>query len=63
MSDDGIGFDAGSFAAVDPERSASGSFGLRAMRERVDQLGGSLAIDAAPRRGVTLRVQLPVVAQ
>jgi signal transduction histidine kinase len=58
IADDGSGFD--------PERPSSGrsgrsdSFGLRATRERVSQLGGVLAVDSEPGRGTTLAVELPL---
>lgn len=54
--DDGAGFD-----PTLPAREAEGktdSFGLRATRERVQQLGGALTIDAAPGRGTALTVAL-----
>lgn len=55
ISDDGRGFDAG----LDADRPArSDSFGLRATRERVDQLGGTLDVRSLPGTGTTLRVSL-----
>ena len=56
IADDGRGFD--------PQQSSreqggrSDSFGLQAIRERVDQLGGALTIDSGPGRGTTLAVEL-----
>ena len=35
--------------------------GLLGMRERIEALKGSLAVDASPRAGVTIKVVLPVV--
>lgn len=72
VADDGRGFDVatagGGFdqaavgrGAVDRGRS-SDSFGLRATRERVEQLGGRLTIDSAPGRGTTLTVDLALEA-
>lgn len=58
VQDDGVGFDpraAGRTAG--PEE---GGFGLAAMRQRVDRLGGSLVIESAPGAGTTLVVELPV---
>jgi signal transduction histidine kinase len=54
VQDDGEGFD---------PRGASpgGSFGLRAMRERVEALGGSLLIESEPGVGCTLVVELPLL--
>jgi signal transduction histidine kinase len=51
VADDGQGFD--------PSERVDG-FGLVGMRERVDLLGGRLAIDTAPGEGTTLTARLPV---
>jgi len=53
--DDGDGFDPRQSANTD---GRSDSFGLRATRERVQQLGGELVIDSAPGRGTTLAVTI-----
>ncbi|MDN3445285.1 sensor histidine kinase [Microbacterium sp. APC 3901] len=58
VEDDGTGFDAELPAPGTAEKSDS--FGLRATAERVQQLGGRLEIDAAPGRGTTLTVDLPL---
>lgn len=50
IRDDGDGFDA--------QNGAEG-FGLRAMRERAEKLGGSLSVKTAPREGTTVGVFLP----
>ncbi len=55
VADDGIGFDPDVALA---ESGVSDSFGLRATRERVQQLGGLLAVDSAPGRGSTVTVTL-----
>lgn len=47
VRDDGIGF------------SCEDGFGLRTMRGRVGQAGGSLAIRSAPGQGTTLTVEVP----
>jgi signal transduction histidine kinase len=52
VRDEGHGFDAG-----DPTRG----YGLVGMRERVESLGGALAIESAPGAGTTVTVRLPVV--
>ena len=52
VADDGAGFDQAT-------ATAAGGVGLRAMRERVQQLGGSLTIESAPGEGTTIAVQLP----
>lgn len=51
ICDDGIGF---SLEAV------KGSFGLDAMRERAEKLGGACVIDSRPSAGTTIEVALPV---
>ncbi|MET4611213.1 signal transduction histidine kinase [Rhodococcus sp. PvR044] len=51
--DDGVGFDPAS--VVDPA-----SFGLRAMRDRLETLGGSLVVESAPGDGTALAATLPV---
>lgn len=53
VRDDGKGFD----AARPPQAQG---FGLIGMRERVNTLGGSLRIVAAPMRGTTLQADIPL---
>lgn len=53
--DDGCGFRAGSGAPT-----SSGGYGLRAMRSRVAELGGTLVLESAPGDGTALAVALPV---
>ncbi|GAA3714002.1 hypothetical protein GCM10022399_33340 [Terrabacter ginsenosidimutans] len=36
-----------------------GGFGLVGIRERVDRLGGSLAVESTPGTGVAVRVEVP----
>lgn len=55
VADEGDGFDPTVGAA---SSATSDSFGLQAVRERVQQLGGSLAVDSAPGRGTVLTVLL-----
>jgi signal transduction histidine kinase len=49
-------------------RGAAGSFGLDAMRERVEDLGGRLTVQSWPardrgrRRGTRIEVRLPLPA-
>jgi signal transduction histidine kinase len=59
ITDDGRGFDPAA-VAVERASGASDSFGLTATRERVDQLGGTLTIDAEPGRGSTVSVELKI---
>jgi len=53
VRDDGVGFDP---AALQAPSASSDSFGLRAIAERVEQLGGELEIRSAPRHGTTVSV-------
>lgn len=54
--DDGRGFDP---AAV-PSPSPTGGYGLRAMRQRVEQLGGELSVESTPGEGTIIAAQLPL---
>ncbi|MFF1877957.1 sensor histidine kinase [Leifsonia sp. NPDC058230] len=56
VADDGTGFDPEHPARETAEKSDS--FGLQATSERVQQLGGTLTIDATPGHGTTLAVDL-----
>ena len=50
LRDDGAGFD----------RSVQKGFGLTAMTERVQALGGSCLIESAAAKGTTLRIEIPI---
>lgn len=52
-----VGDDGRGFASGEPTEG----FGLRAMRERVERLGGALVIESSARDGTTLNVSLPCV--
>ncbi|WP_314429325.1 sensor histidine kinase [Microbacterium lacticum] len=56
IADDGRGFDPAQSPGAPTGRSDS--FGLRAIRERVDQLGGTLTVTSAPREGTALTIDL-----
>lgn len=58
VSDDGMGFDP---TAPKPKMHPqdAGGFGLVAIRERVEQLGGQLMVESTLGRGTTLTVELP----
>lgn len=59
VSDDGVGFDPTvPRARMHPQDA--GGFGLVAMRERVEQLGGRLLVESTLGRGTTLTIELPV---
>ena len=48
--DDGCGFD---------PAAASGGYGLRGMRDRVGQVGGTVQVTSAPGAGAEVRVEVP----
>lgn len=50
--DDGVGYD--------PDAPVGQSFGLRAMRDRLATLGGTLVVESAPGDGTALAATLPV---
>ena len=54
VRDDGHGFEPGRVP-----KEGSRHFGLQAMRERAEGIGGTLEIDAAPGRGTKVMVRLP----
>jgi signal transduction histidine kinase len=58
VEDDGRGFD----PAQVPEHSENQRLGLVSMRERAELCGGTFDIDAAPGRGTTIFVRIPVAA-
>jgi signal transduction histidine kinase len=55
VDDDGRGFDV-AIAGVGRE----GGFGLEAMRERMELIGGTLIVDSAPGRGTRIVARVPV---
>lgn len=55
VRDDGHGF-----AADNATASESGHFGLLGMRERVEKLGGALAIFSTPEHGTIIEVKVPI---
>ncbi len=56
--DDGRGFDPG----VVPPPSETGGYGLRAMRQRIEQLGGELSVESTPGEGTIIAAQIPLPA-
>jgi signal transduction histidine kinase len=56
VSDDGVGFDPADLVPTD----GRGGYGLRGMRARVEQVGGTLTVHTAPGLGTTLTLELPV---
>jgi signal transduction histidine kinase len=55
VQDDGCGFDPG--AAHD---DSAGRVGLRVMRERAEEIGGTLAVESAPGEGTRVVVMVPL---
>jgi signal transduction histidine kinase len=62
VQDDGVGFDPAQLSTTEPSAQSTGGFGLMGMRERVEQLRGTLLVQSAPARGTTLMVAVPVGA-
>lgn len=57
ITDDGVGIDPSRL-----DRRAEGHLGIRLLRDRVESLGGTFAVTAAPEGGTVLRVELPADA-
>jgi signal transduction histidine kinase len=57
--DDGVGFDATDWPShpAGPE----GGYGLRAIRERLRELGGSLDVESTPGEGAALSASVPIM--
>jgi two-component system nitrate/nitrite sensor histidine kinase NarX len=53
IEDDGVGFDPATIVS-----SMEGGFGMKSMRERVEQIGGSIDVHTAPNEGTTIVVRL-----
>lgn len=51
IADDGVGFD--------PNAGFPGHLGLRSMRERVREVGGSIEVDSEPGKGTRIRARIP----
>jgi signal transduction histidine kinase len=57
VRDDGVGFDVGRVA------TAGGTgFGLHGMRQRVDRVAGSVAIESEPGHGTAISARVPAIA-
>lgn len=57
VTDDGVGFDHWS---ANPNMPSGSGLGLSTMRERAENLGGSIRIDSLPGRGTTVEASIPV---
>ncbi len=60
VRDDGVGFDVP--AALERARHGE-SLGLLGMQERVQLIGGQIAIESAPGRGTEIRARVPIKAE
>ena len=56
--DDGVGFDAGGWTSR--PAGPDGGYGLRAIRERLRELGGALDVESAPGEGAALSASVPI---
>jgi signal transduction histidine kinase len=57
VCDNGVGFQ-----ATDPTLPAKGHFGLQGMRERADQIGGTLNVESSRKSGTTVTLRIPLPA-
>ena len=55
VHDSGRGFDPAAVA----EPSAAGGYGLRAMRQRIEQLGGAFSVESSPGEGTIVAAEVP----
>lgn len=62
VHDDGVGFDADAWFAA-PARGDGTGFGLAAMRDRLDALGGFVVIVSDPGEGTLVRAQVPLPSE
>lgn len=60
VADDGTGFDVAAWEAAAPAPTARGGYGLRAMRDRLRDLGGDLVVESTPGEGTVLGAHLPL---
>jgi signal transduction histidine kinase len=57
VQDDGEGFDPQALQTIPSQ--AGGGFGMLTMRQRAENIGGSVIVESSPGEGTTLVVQLP----
>ncbi|MCA9932234.1 MAG: sensor histidine kinase [Anaerolineales bacterium] len=60
VEDDGIGL---TEEVTEEKTAVSGKFGLVAMQQRVEQLGGELLIESEPGEGTTVAVSIPITRE
>ena len=56
LRDNGVGFN-------QSLEAGGGGFGLKGMRERIEKVGGHLAIETAPGKGTRIAIEVPLRAQ
>ena len=56
LKDNGVGFDKSSV-------TGRGGFGLKGMRERIEKVGGHVAIETAPGKGTRIAIEVPLRTQ
>ena len=61
VQDDGIGFDTERLCFY-PFEQPPGCFGLKALSERIQHLGGKFSIESIPKEGTTIAVALPAIS-
>ncbi|QBD78774.1 sensor histidine kinase [Ktedonosporobacter rubrisoli] len=62
IQDDGIGFTLDRLH-ISPSDQPHGGFGLKALRERIELLGGTFSIESAPGEGTTIALTLPAIGR
>jgi signal transduction histidine kinase len=60
VQDNGQGFDPQNLSGSGDQ--GNGGFGLRVMRQRVEQVGGEVIVESLPGQGTTLVIQIPIVS-
>ncbi len=60
VRDDGIGFETVNGTGPRRPRDSQGGFGLEAMRQRIEEVGGTLTIEAEPGNGTAISASVPV---
>jgi signal transduction histidine kinase len=63
VSDDGRGFNPAEQLVAAPAAVPGGGFGLTAMRQRVEGLGGTLQVESEPGSGTVISARVPVAAR
>ena len=63
IRDDGKGFDSKKLLSRIPDKTEQQSLGLRAMRDRVQEAGGTWEIHSSPGGGTTVRARFPLAKQ